>query len=214
MRYQRLLDRVAPGSASATPDLPTSVAAEVGVSLVAWSFLLVALNLGLALVLLALPVGEWWRSVPAVPVVTGAVVALVVLLVVLLWMAVALLRIAVRGDTGAALTRVPWATPRPDGRMDPVYRLALFALAVCLFGLATFGVPDAVLDLAYDVDGPGLSASVRPAPDGPPAVVAWWTAQRVTSAMAVGGLAAVVVLSPLAYWRMVARPRRRPDREA
>lgn len=46
-------------------------------------------------------------------------------------------------------------------------------------------------------------------PDGPAAVVAWWTALQVTSWMTVGGLVAVVALSPIAYWRMVAGPRRR-----
>lgn len=124
-------------------------------------------------------------------------------------MAVAVLRIAVRGDTRATLTQVPKATPRADGRMDPVFRLMLGALAVCLLGLATFGVPGAVLEFAYDVQSPWLGAAVVAAPEGPAAVVAWWTAQQVTSAMVLGGLAAVAVLSPLAYWRMVAGPRRR-----
>lgn len=206
VRYQRLLDWVSPQSASSTPDLRPSVAAEVGVSLVAWSFLLAALNLGLAL---ALPVGEWWRSVPALPVVAGAVVALLVLVTVVLWMGVAVLVIAVRGDTTATLTQVPAATPRPGARMDPVFRLMLLAVAILLLGLGTFGIPAGVLEVAYDVDAPGLAAIGRAAPEGPPEVVAWWTAQRVTSGMTVGGLAAVVVLSPLAFWRMVAGPRRR-----
>ncbi len=209
VRYQRLLDWTAPQSASSTPDLPPSVRAEIAVSVVGWALLLAGLDLGVTLVLLALPVDEWWRTLPAFPVVLALVVALLVLLLGILWLAVAVLRSAVRGDTRAALTQVPKATPRADGRMDPVFRLMLGALAVCLVGLATFGVPGAVLELAYDVRSPWLGGVLVAAPDGPAAVVAWWTTLQVTSAMTLGGLAAVVVLSPLAYWRMVAGPRRR-----
>lgn len=206
--YQQMMDRAVPRGA--TPVLPSSVAADVMARLIMWGLLQAVLSLVTGLVLMPLPVDEDWTTLPMV---VGAVALAVVLLVLLAgigWLAVTVLRAGLRGGADEPLVDVPQASAEARAHPPLVFRAMLVMLGVCLLGLATFWLPSAVLSLAGDLDVPpiagvlGLEASTVEAAG---MHGAWLWALRVTSMMVLGGLAAVIVLSPVSLWMMVIRPR-------
>lgn len=172
---------------------PTPFLDLVGRAIV-WALAQAVLDLALALVLVAVPVGEWWRSVPAVPVVGALVLALVALLALVGALGVGAIRLATRSDP------THWSL-----------RGAVGSLGVSLVGLVAMAVPYAVLSWGLDLDAPRgiakiveLSAFAAHVHSG---AAAWIWALRVSTVMIDAGLLGVVVLGPVAFWRTVVRPR-------
>lgn len=180
-------------------ELPT-LGRELAVRALAWGFAQALLGIGLALLLTPLPVDDGWRTLPLVASLLGLVTPLLVLL----------------GALAVAGARLLWSALRDDADGEPgvtaselIGRMALASLGLCLLGLATFGIPFAVVS-GGDVDLPrrSLVALGRYAftdADGPPG---WLLALRVTCGMVYGGLLGVLVLVPLFLGTLAVTPRR------
>ncbi|MBO1751403.1 hypothetical protein J4G33_06260 [Actinotalea sp. BY-33] len=208
--YQRMLDTVAPRGE--TPVMPASVAADVATRVITWGLAQAGLSLALGLLLMPLPGDEGWRTLALFPAVGGVVAALVVLLGGILWLGVMVLVMATRSGGDEPLVDVPAAPEEMNQRRPVVFRAMLVALGTSLIGTATFGVPYIVLTWDDAVYLPrGVWSAVLLGEDAmqvEDAFVGWVWSLRVTVAMMLGGLAVVVVLSPVAFWWMVLRPRR------
>ena len=205
--HQRLLEWTRPSSA---PLLKPSVPADVAARLVRWFLAVAACDVALLALLMATPADDDWATLAAFPMLVALAVGCLIILGTLAALGVAALRFAVRaGRSHPFLPRGPLG----EGEAVPLsFRALMVAVGVCLLGMATFGIPYAVISFGMDIDLPrgvaGIFALAAYTATVDTAAVAWLWALRVTVAMMLGGLAAVVVLSPIAFWRMVVTPSR------
>ncbi len=183
-----------------TTDRPGSRVFDLAGRAIAWGLGQAVLDLALALVLMAVPVGEWWQSVPALPIVGGLVLALVALLVIVTALGVGAIRAGLTG------TGVHWSM-----------RGAMLSLGLALVGLPLLAVPYAVLGWSLDLHVPrgigailALNAFALRVDSGAAALV--W-ALRAATVMIDAGLFGLVVLGPLAFWNVVIRRREPAPRE-
>jgi hypothetical protein len=146
-----------------------------------------------------------------VVVVVALAVVLGALLLGLVGLGVIAVRSGLRWSGDEPLVDVPRASTSMRERPPLVYRLMLVSLGVCLAGLAGLAVPYGMLTLGGDIDVGGMlgvlvlqEATVTDAG----VHLAWLWAFRLTVGVALGGLAAVTVLSPVSLWVMVIRSRR------
>lgn len=202
--YQRFLDGVAGGG---TPRLPASLVADVVARVLLWGAVQVCLSLALMAPLVALPIDDGWGTLAGYPAALAVAVAALLLVAVVVWLAVTVLTIAARpGGTHPLVDTTP-AAESATGRRPWQFRTMLAGLGVMLLGLGTFWIPNLVLTFAGGVDVPRLSGvyalddSVVHGDSG--LLVALW-ALRIAAGMVHGGLACVIVTSPLA-WRAMNR---------
>ncbi len=209
--YQRMLDAAAPRGD--TPALPPSLAGDVAARVLGWGTAQAGLSLALALLLIPLPLEEGWSTLAVFPVLVALVVACLVLLGGIVWLGVKVLLLALVPGGRHPMVEVPAAPEEMNQRKPLVFRALLVALGVSLLGLATFGLPWSALTWDDDVHlsrGIGsLLALGAYAVQADGAATGWIWALRVTVGMMLGGLAGVLVLSPVALWQMVIRPRRK-----
>ena len=197
---ERMADRQRPVAEWEPPPVTVpTLRHELVLRAVTWGFVQALLAVGLSLLVAALPVDPDWRGLPLVVALVGLAPPL---LLVIGWLA-------------TAGTGVLWAALRPDADDEPGISLSevlgrgiLLCLGLCLLGLATFGVPFAVVsdgdaDLPRHVTALGDYAfDLAEGPSG------WLLALRVTCGMVYGGLIGVGVLTPLYLGTLFSRPRR------
>ncbi|GEN81569.1 hypothetical protein [Actinotalea fermentans] len=184
-------------------DPPPGLLDELGAWALGWGFAQALLAIGLGALLTALPVAEDWNTAPLVVAVLGLLPPIALLLG---WLAVAGVSVLRAGISRADVDGVPGR-----GGAEPLLRALVLSLGACLLGLATFGIPYAVVS-AGDADLPrgSLLALARYAASDLDAAPGWVLALRVTCVLIYGGLAGVAVASPLLLLRAL-RDRPVPD---
>lgn len=183
---------------------PPGLLEELGTWALGWGFAQALLALALTLLITALPVAEGWSTAPAPVVILGL---LPPMLLILGWIAFGGLAALRAAFSRADLDDIPG----PSAPATLVRATAL-SLGACLLGLATFGIPYAVVSAGDGVDLPrrSLFALARYAASDLDAAPGWVLALRVTCVMVYGGLAGVAVTSPLLLLRAI-RGRNTPD---